>query len=111
MVLSISPPAAAPVGAFTLNPLSVQGLWLAVMTIPAAEPRRTTSSEDIWVGTACVASATGMPRAARTSAAAAAKCSEAKRRSNAMTTPFAVSPRAVTYSATPSAQRRTDSNV
>ena len=27
--------AAEPVSSFTLKPLSVQGLWLAVMTIPA----------------------------------------------------------------------------
>ena len=39
----ISAPAAAPVGALTLNPLSVQGLWDAVMTMPAAAPRCTTS--------------------------------------------------------------------
>ena len=39
----ISGPAADPEGDFTLNPLSVQGLWLAVMTTPAAAPRSTTS--------------------------------------------------------------------
>ena len=39
----ISGPAAAPDGDLTLKPLSVHGLWLAVMTIPAAEPRSTTS--------------------------------------------------------------------
>ena len=39
----ISGPAAAPVGDLTLKPLSVQGLWLAVMTMPAAAPRSTTS--------------------------------------------------------------------
>ena len=49
---SISGPAAAPVGDLTLKPLSVQGLWLAVMTMPAAAPRWTTSNEDICVGTA-----------------------------------------------------------
>ncbi len=48
----ISGPAAAPVGALTLKPLSVHGLWLAVMTMPAAAPRSTTSYDDIWVGTA-----------------------------------------------------------
>jgi len=36
-------PAAAPVDDLTLKPLSVHGLWLAVMTIPAAAPRSTTS--------------------------------------------------------------------
>ncbi len=81
MTLSMSGPPAEPVGALTLNPLSVQGLWLAVMTIPAAAPRSTTSNELIWVGTACSANTIGMPWAARTSAAAAAKCSEANRRS------------------------------
>ena len=39
----ISAPAAAPVGALTLNPLSTHGLWLAVMMMPAAAPRWTTS--------------------------------------------------------------------
>ena len=33
---SISGPAAAPLGDLTLKPLSIQGLWLAVMTMPAA---------------------------------------------------------------------------
>ncbi len=77
----MSAPAAAPLGALTLNPLSTHGLWLAVMTMPAAAPRWITSNELIWVGTACVAKATGMSWASRTSAAAAAKCSEANRRS------------------------------
>ena len=49
----MSAPAAAPVGALTLNPLSTHGLWLAVMTMPAAAPRWITSNELIWVGTAC----------------------------------------------------------
>ena len=40
---SMSAPAAAPVGDFTLNPLSVHGLCEAVITIPAAAPRWTTS--------------------------------------------------------------------
>ena len=39
----ISGPAAAPDGDLTLKPLSVHGLWLAVMTMPAAAPRWTTS--------------------------------------------------------------------
>jgi hypothetical protein len=81
MPASMSAPPAAPVGAFTLKPLSTHGLWLAVMTMPAAEPRWTTSYELIWVGTAREAKATGMSWARMTSAAAAAKCSEAKRRS------------------------------
>src|SRR5437763_1691127 len=37
---SIAGPAAAPVSAFTLKPLSVHGLWLAVITIPAFAFRR-----------------------------------------------------------------------
>ena len=78
---SMSPPAAAPVGDLTLNPLSVHGLCEAVMTTPAAAPRWTTSYELIWVGTAVRLNATGMSRARRTSAAARAKCSEANRRS------------------------------
>jgi len=81
MTLSMSGPPAEPVGALTLKPLSTHGLWLAVMTMPAADPRWTTSYELIWVGTARDANATGMPWARITSAAAVAKCSEAKRRS------------------------------
>ena len=78
---SMSPPAAAPVGDLTLNPLSVHGLCDAVITTPAAAPRWTTSYELIWVGTAVRLIATGMSRARSTSAAARAKCSEANRRS------------------------------
>ena len=51
MRLSRSGPAAAPVGDFTLKPLSIQGLWLAVITMPIAAPRITTSYEAICVGT------------------------------------------------------------
>ena len=46
-----------------------------------------------------------------TSAAAAAKCSDPNRRSYAMTTPLADSPRSAIVWATPSAQRRTFSKV
>ena len=60
MTPRMSAPAAAPVGALTLKPLSTHGLWLAVMTMPAAAPRSTTSYELIWVGTAWTAKATGM---------------------------------------------------
>ncbi len=54
-IFRISGPAAEPVGALTLKPLSVQGLWLAVIMIPAAAPRSTTSYEVICVGTAWAA--------------------------------------------------------
>ena len=81
IVGSMSAPAAAPVGDFTLNPLSVHGLCEAVITMPAAAPRWTTSYELIWVGTATRPKATGMSCARRTSAAARAKCSDANRRS------------------------------
>ena len=81
MTPRMSAPAAAPVGALTLNPLSTHGLWLAVMTMPAAAPRSTTSYELIWVGTAWTAKATGMSCARRISAAAIAKYSDEKRRS------------------------------
>ena len=81
MTASMSGPPAEPWGDLTLNPLSVHGLWLAVITTPAAAPRSTTSYELIWVGTAREANATGMSWATSTSAAAIAKCSEAKRRS------------------------------
>ena len=46
----MSGPAAAPVGDLTLKPLSVHGLWEAVIMMPAAAPRSTTSKEVIWVG-------------------------------------------------------------
>ena len=104
---SISGPAAAPVGDFTLNPLSVQGLWLAVITMPAAALRCTTSNEDICVGVGPAENTTGMSWARTTSAAATAKSSLAKRRSYAKTMPLDCSPRATTYSATAWAQRRT----
>ena len=81
MTASMSGPPAEPCGDLTLNPLSVQGLWLAVITTPAAAPRSTTSYELIWVGTAWAANATGMSWARITSAAACAKCSDANRRS------------------------------
>ena len=81
MTPRMSAPAAAPVGALTLKPLSTHGLWLAVMTMPAAAPRSTTSYELIWVGTAWTANATGMSCASRISAAAIAKNSDEKRRS------------------------------
>ncbi len=81
MTPRMSAPAAAPVGALTLNPLSTHGLWLAVMTMPADAPRSTTSYELIWVGTAWTAKATGMSWARRISAAAIAKNSDEKRRS------------------------------
>ena len=92
----ISGPAAAPVGDLTLKPLSVHGLWLAVMTIPAAAPRWTTSYELIWVGTAVDGERDRDVVGEEDLGGGGAKCSEAKRRSNAMTTPFACSPRSTT---------------
>ena len=56
----MSGPPADPSGDLTLKPLSVHGLWLAVITTPAAAPRSTTSYELIWVGTARTPNATGM---------------------------------------------------
>ena len=64
-----------------MKPLSYQGLWLAVMTIPAFALRRMVAHEKDCVGAAAVARCTRTPRAAQTSAAAAAKCSEANLRS------------------------------
>ena len=52
--------AAAPVGDLTLKPLSGYGLCEAVIMIPHAAPRSTTSYEVICVGTAVCAMATGM---------------------------------------------------
>ena len=96
MTESISGPAAEPAGDLTLKPLSVHGLWLAVMTTPADAPRSRTSYELICVGTARSAKMTLMSRASSTSAAATAKCSDAKRRSYAITTPRPCSPRSTT---------------
>ena len=48
----MSGPAAAPVSDLTLKPLSVHGLCEAVMTMPHAALRSTTSYETIWVGSA-----------------------------------------------------------
>src|SRR5256886_8722574 len=109
--LSIAGPAAAPVSAFTLKPLSVHGLWLAVITIPAFAFRRIVAHEKDWVGAAAVARYTFTSWAATTSAAAAAKCSEAKRRSKPITTPRSAPPFFTTHSATDCAQTRTASNV
>src|SRR5256714_2947053 len=109
--LSIAGPPAAPVSAFTLNPLSVHGLWLAVITIPAFAFRRIVAHENDCVGAAAVARWTFTSCAATTSAAAAAKCSEAKRRSKPITTPRSAPPFLTTHSATDCAQTRTASNV
>jgi hypothetical protein len=65
----------------TLKPLSSHGLCEAVMTMPQAAPRSTTSNETIWVGIASLPKKTGMSCASSTSAAAWAKFSLAKRRS------------------------------
>src|SRR6266581_3471330 len=109
--LSIAGPPAAPVSAFTLKPLSVQGLWLAVITIPAFAFRRMVAHENDCVGAAAVARCTFTSWAATTSAAAAAKCSEAKRRSKPITTPRSAPPFLWTHSATDCAHTRTASNV
>ena len=62
--LSMSGAAAAPVSDFTLNPLSYQGLWLAVMTIPAFALLRIVAYENDCVGAAAVARKTRTPCAA-----------------------------------------------
>ena len=111
MAFSMSGPAAAPVSAFTLNPLSIHGLWLAVMTMPAFAFLRIVAHENDWVGDAVVARWTGMPCAVTTSVAASAKNSDEKRRSNPMTTPRCASPVLFTHSATPFAHTRTASYV
>src|SRR5438874_4157426 len=107
----MSGPPAAPVSAFTLKPLSVQGLWLAVITIPAFAFLRIGAHENDCVGAAAVARYTFTSWAATTSAAAAAKCSEANRRSKPITTPRSAPPFLCTHSATDCAQTRTASNV
>src|SRR2546430_11010404 len=109
--LSTGGDAAAPVSSFTLKPLSVQGLWLAVITIPAFAFWRIVAYEKDCVGEAAVARKTWMPWAATTSAAAAAKCSDRKRRSNPMTTPLSSAPDAITHSATACEHTRTASKV
>ena len=77
----MSAPAAAPDGDLILKPLSVQGLWDAVIITPHAKPCSTTSYEVICVGMATDAMATGMSYASSTSAAAFAKNSLENRRS------------------------------
>src|SRR5438045_1614260 len=67
--LSIAGPPAAPVSAFTLKPLSVQGLCEAVITIPAFAFRRIVAHEKDWVGAAAVARCTFTSCAATTAAA------------------------------------------
>src|SRR6266508_1913429 len=108
---SIAGGAAAPLSVFTLKPLSVHGLWLAVMTIPAFALRRIVAHENDCVGAALDARCTFTPFAATTSAAAAAKCSETKRRSKPMTTPRSAPPFVRTHCATACEQMRTASNV
>ena len=109
--VSIAGAAAEPVSVFTLKPLSVHGLWLAVMTIPAFAFRRIVAHENDCVGAALEARWTFTRFAATTSAAAAAKCSDTKRRSNPMTTPRSAPPSRRTHSATACEQMRTASNV
>ncbi len=81
MTERISAPAAAPVGALTLNPLSVHGLCEAVMTMPAAAPALDDLVGAHLGGDGVRLIATGMSWASSTSAAARAKCSDANRRS------------------------------
>ena len=107
MAASISGAAAPPVSALTLKPLSVHGLWLAVMTMPAPAPSSRVKKEPTWVGTASGGVKERMSCAASTSTQARAKCSEANRRSWQTTTPRSAAPVCCRYSATPRAQRRT----
>ena len=68
-----------PAACLTLKPFQRPGLWLAVITTPAAALRSSTACDSAGVGAALEASATAIPLAARTSAAAFAKASERKR--------------------------------
>ncbi len=95
MASSMAGAAAPPVSALTLNPLSVHGLWLAVITIPAPAPSSRVKNETTWVGTDPGGVRLRMPCAARTSTQARAKCSDAKRRSWATTTPRSAVPSSV----------------
>ena len=81
MAASISGAAAPPVSALTLKPLSVHGLWLAVITIPAPAPSSRVKKLPTWVGTASGGTNERISWAASTSMQARAKCSEANRRS------------------------------
>ena len=67
---SMAGEAAAPVSALTLKPLSVHGLWLAVMTIPAFAFFRAVAQENDCVGAATEARWTFTPCAADRCAAA-----------------------------------------
>ncbi len=68
-----------PAGLFTLKPLSVPGLWLAVITIAPAAWRSMTAYEITGVGWKRSDSSTRWPLPASTSATARAKRSEPKR--------------------------------
>ena len=81
MAASICGAAAPPVSALTLKPLSVHGLWLAVMTIPAPAPSSRVKKLPTWVGTASGGVKLRMSWAASTSTQALAKYSDANRRS------------------------------
>ncbi len=83
---------APPFGSRTLKPLSWGGLWLAVMLIAPSAWRSVTPNEITGVGTPPPQKCTGMPLAASTSAAAAAKSSDRNRLSPPITAPRANSP-------------------
>jgi hypothetical protein len=89
---TISGGALPPAADFTLKPFHSPGLWLAVIITPAAALLCTTPKLHAGVGAADANSFTGMPLAAITSAAAAAKRSDEKRVSYPTTTFFSVSP-------------------
>ena len=79
IALVTSGAAELPEACLILKPFQRAGLWLAVITTPAAAPRSSTACDSAGVGAAVEARATVMPLAANTSAVAFAKASERKR--------------------------------
>ena len=95
----------------SLIPLHSGGLWEAVIPMPPASPWCRTAQERSGVGSGAAASRTGMPRAASTPAASAAKRSERSRRSQATATPRAAVPSASRYAPMAADTRRTLAKV
>ena len=87
MALSPAGSMAPPFSSRTLKPLSLGGLWLAVILAAPSACRSVTPNEMIGVGMPPPQKWTGMPLAASTSAAAAAKSSDRKRLSPPTTAP------------------------
>src|SRR5665213_2267372 len=100
-----------PYQALYFTPFHCAGLCDDVIMMPPAAPRSRTPQLSAGVGVMALASITGMPVAAATSAQARANALEPKRVSYPMHSPMAGSSLACTYAATASAAVRTLANV